>query len=165
MLERVPVHTIDPALLDGFHANDPELVAELLADPRPAARNNVVLDWTAAWTLVTDPAELPEADMLDVSVHFARPVPVKLTVLLATGLRLSRSEVTRRTATGGISCAEQQPGQGIGEAAADLGVAVVGAGQQHGTGAGRVAPGSDALAHRLGDAGAVEAGAHLPGMK
>lgn len=103
VLERVHVRSIEPAMLSGFHDNVPALAAKLLADPQVAHRNDVALDWADAWTLEMSPAELPKADILDVSVHFAQPIPLRLTTLIATGLALSRAEVTKHIAAGRIS--------------------------------------------------------------
>jgi hypothetical protein len=103
VLERVPVRSIDPTMLGGFHHNDAALAARLLADPRLARRNDVVLDWTDAWTLERCPVELPKADILDVSVRFAQRIPIRPTTLIATGMELSRAEVTKRIAAGRIS--------------------------------------------------------------
>jgi hypothetical protein len=103
VLERVPVRSIEPALLDGFHDNARALAAKLLADPQLAHRNDITLDWTHAWMLEMNPVELPKADVLDVTVRFAQPVPIRLTTLVATGLELSRAEVTRHIAAGRIS--------------------------------------------------------------
>jgi hypothetical protein len=103
VLERVPVRSIDPTMLGGFHDNASTLAAKLLADPQLAHRNDVVLDWTDAWTLEMSPVELPKADILDVSVHFAQRIPIRLTTLIATGLELSRTEITRRITAGLIS--------------------------------------------------------------
>jgi hypothetical protein len=111
VLERVPVRAIEPTMLDGFHDNDPALAATLLADPRLARRNDVGLDWTGAWTLETSPVELPKADILDVSVHVAQCVPIRLTTLVATGLGLSRGEVTKRVAAGWISSQHKLSGR------------------------------------------------------
>jgi hypothetical protein len=111
VMERVNVRSIEPAMLDGFHANDPALAAVLLADPRLAHRNDFALDWTDAWSLEMDPAELPKADILDVGVHFVHRIPIKLTTLVATGLGLSRSEVTKRIAAGKISSEQKLTGR------------------------------------------------------
>ena len=102
VLERVHVRSIEPTTLDGFHDNDPALAAKLLADPQLGHRNDIALDWTDVWTLETSPVELPKADILDVSVHFAQRIPIKLTTLIATGLELSRAEVTKGIAAGRI---------------------------------------------------------------
>jgi hypothetical protein len=98
-------------MLDGFHHNAPALAAKLLADPQLAHRNDIALDWTDAWTLETSPVELPKADVLDVSVQFAQPIPIRLTTLIATGLRLSRAEVTKRIAEGRISSERKLTGR------------------------------------------------------
>ena len=68
-----------------------------------AGLNGVALDWTDAWTLEMSPVELPKADILDVSVHFAQRIPLRLTTLIATGLALSRAEVTKHIAAGRVS--------------------------------------------------------------
>jgi hypothetical protein len=107
VLERAQVRSIEPAMLNGFHHNAPALAAKLLADPRLAQRNNIALDWTDAWTLQMNPVELPKADILDVSVHFAQRIPVTLTTLVATGMKLSRAEVTKGIAAGRI-CSERK---------------------------------------------------------
>jgi hypothetical protein len=103
VLERVHVRSIEPAMLRGFHDNDPALAARLLADPQVAHRNDVALDWAGAWTLEMSPAELPKADILEVSVRFTQRIPLRLTTLIATGLALSRAEVARHIAAGRIS--------------------------------------------------------------
>jgi hypothetical protein len=103
MVERVPVRSVEPALLAGFHDNDSALAAELLADPLLAHRNGVVLDWTGAWTLETTPAEPPKADIIEVGVHLAERIPIRPVTLIATGFGLSRAETRRRIAAGLIS--------------------------------------------------------------
>jgi hypothetical protein len=111
VLERVRVRSIEPTLLGGFHGNARALAAKLLADPQLAHRNDITLDWTDAWTLETSPVELPKADILDVSVQFAQRIPIRLTTLIATGLGLSRAEVTRRIAAGRISSERKLTGR------------------------------------------------------
>jgi hypothetical protein len=111
VLERVPVRAIGPTMLGGFHDNSPALAVKLLAEPQLAHRNDVVLDWTDAWTLETSPAELPKADILDASVQFARRIPIGLTTLIATGLGLSRAEVRKRVAAGRISSERKLTGR------------------------------------------------------
>jgi hypothetical protein len=105
--ERVPVRAFDPALLDAYRANDPELVASTLLDPLFARRNRFTLDWTGAWRLHTPPAR-PGQERLDrerldrapwpvrVEVVFDDPVPVRPDRLIARALGLSRNEVHRR---------------------------------------------------------------------
>ena len=111
VLERAHVRTIDPAMLSGFHENDPALAARLLTDPLVARRNDMALDWTDAWTLEMDPVELPKADILDVGVHFTHRIPLRVTTLIATGLELSGSEVARLIAAGGISSGDKLTGR------------------------------------------------------
>src|SRR3954452_2219300 len=43
--ERAPVRSLDPAVLDGYHRNDPVLVAATLLDPLFARRHRLALDW------------------------------------------------------------------------------------------------------------------------
>jgi len=98
--ERAPVRSFDPAVLDGYHANDPELVASTLMDPLLARRNRVTLDWKGAWGLDTEAARRawsrPEAWPVKVEVVFEDPVPVRPERLIAQGLGLSRNEALRR---------------------------------------------------------------------
>jgi hypothetical protein len=94
--ERAPVRSFDPAELDGYHANDPELVASRLLDPLLARRNRFTLDWTDAWQLETPPEWTDEEWPVQVRVVFADPVPVRPERLIAHGLSLSRNEVPRR---------------------------------------------------------------------
>jgi hypothetical protein len=103
VLERVHVRSIDPEMLHGFHDNAPALAAQLLADPQVAHRNDIALDWGEAWTIEMEPAELPKADVLDVSVRFAQRTPLRVTTVIATGLEVSRSEAARLIADGRIS--------------------------------------------------------------
>ena len=94
--ERTPVSSFDPAELDGYRDNDPELVASKLLDPLLARRNRFVLDWTGAWRLDTPSARPDEAWPIQVEVVFEDPVPVRPDRFLAQGLGLSRNEVLRR---------------------------------------------------------------------
>lgn len=94
--ERARVRSIDPAELDGYHTNDPELVASTLLDPLMARRNRFTLDWTDAWRLDAPPARLDGAWPVQVEVVFDDPVPVRPDWLIAHGLGLSRNEVLRR---------------------------------------------------------------------
>jgi hypothetical protein len=111
VLERVHVRSIKPAMLSGFHDNDPALAAKLLAEPDVMRRNDVTLDWADAWTLEMSPVELPKADILDVSVHFAQRIPIRLTTLIATGLELSGAEVTKSIAAGRITSERKLTGR------------------------------------------------------
>ncbi|MHA6757730.1 DUF1062 domain-containing protein [Streptacidiphilus sp. PAMC 29251] len=108
VLERVHVRAVEPAMLSGFRDDSPELAAKLLADPQLAHRNDVTLDWTDAWAIKMRPDELPKADILDVGVRFAQCIPLRTTALIATGLALSRAEVTKHIAAGRITS-----GQGL----------------------------------------------------
>jgi hypothetical protein len=108
VLERVNVRSIEPTMLGGFHDNSPALAAKLLADPRLAHRNDVALDWTDAWTLEASPVK---ADILQVSVHFAQPIPLRPATLIATGLELSGAEVTKHIAAGRITSARKLTGR------------------------------------------------------
>ncbi|WP_344583357.1 DUF1062 domain-containing protein [Nonomuraea roseoviolacea] len=94
--ERAPVRSFDPAELDRYHANDPELVASTLLDPLIARRNRFSLDWTGAWRLDAPPVGLAEAWPVQVEVVFEDPVPVRPDWLIAQGLGLSRNEMLRR---------------------------------------------------------------------
>ncbi|WP_243713085.1 DUF1062 domain-containing protein [Actinomadura sp. 6K520] len=94
--ERTPVGSFDRALLDGYHANDPELVASTLLDPLLARRNRFTLDWKGAWRLDAPSAWLDEAWPVKVEVVFDDPVPVRPDRLIAHGLGLSRNQVLRR---------------------------------------------------------------------
>jgi len=95
--ERAPVRSFDPAELDGYHTNDPELVAARLLDPVLARRNNVGLDWTGAWRLDISAPWLDDEWPVQVEVAFEAPVPIRPERLIAQGLELSRAEVRRRT--------------------------------------------------------------------
>ena len=94
--ERAPVRTFDPAELDGYHANDPELVAFTLLDPMFARRNRFTLDWKGAWQMDSATAWRAEALPVKVGVIFRDPVPVRPERLIAQGLGFSRNEVLRR---------------------------------------------------------------------
>jgi hypothetical protein len=95
--ERVPVRTLDPALLNGYHLNDPALVAATLLEPLLARRHAYVLDWRGAWQLDAPLPDLDEAWPWRLTVDFEDPVPVRPDRLIAQGLGLSRNEVHRRT--------------------------------------------------------------------
>jgi hypothetical protein len=109
VLERANVRTIDPSALAGFHGNDPELAAKLLQDPILQRRNRVSVDWGDAWTL-RKAAGVPDADVIDIAVHFVRPIPLRLTALLSAGLGVSRSEVQRLVDDGSLSSAHRLTG-------------------------------------------------------
>lgn len=94
--ERASVRSFDPSELEGYHANDPELVASRLLDPLLARRNRFTLDWKEAWRLDAPSARLDEVWPTRVEVAFDDPVPVRPERLIAQGLGLSRNEVLRR---------------------------------------------------------------------
>lgn len=94
--ERAPARSFDPAELDGYHANDPGLVAARLLDPLLARRNRITLDWNGAWRLDAPSARLDEVLPVQVEVLFEDPVPVRPERLIAQGLGLSRNQVLRR---------------------------------------------------------------------
>jgi hypothetical protein len=95
VLERTQVRSVRPELLDRMHDNDPALAAEVLRDPVVRRRNRVALDWDGAWRLATGGADLPDREVIDVSVRFAAPIPVRPVRLIAEGCGLPRAEVER----------------------------------------------------------------------
>ncbi|MEA5365522.1 DUF1062 domain-containing protein [Amycolatopsis sp., V23-08] len=99
-LERVPVRSVRPELLDRLHGNDPGLTAELLQDPAVQHRNRVALDWDGAWQLDTGGPDLRDREVIDVAVRFAARIPVRPVRLIAEGCGLPRAEVERRYAEG-----------------------------------------------------------------
>jgi len=110
VLERVNVRAIEPSTLTRFHDNDAELAATLLRDPILLRRNGVALDWDDAWTLRKTTVDVSEAEVIDTSVRFAQPIPIRLTRLLAAGLEVSRSEVQRLVAAGHLTSARRLTG-------------------------------------------------------
>lgn len=112
VLERVNVRSIDPATLAAFHDNSVGLAAKLLTEPRVAQRNDIALDWSDAWTLEMEPTVLPKADILDVTVQFTHRIPLRPTTVIATGLGLSRGEVTRHIAAGRLISESKLSGRG-----------------------------------------------------
>jgi hypothetical protein len=115
VLERVPVRTIDPPTLNRFHDNDAALAARLLADPGLLRRNGVTADWDGAWALRRTPAGVAEAEVIDTSVRFAEPIPIRLTRLLSAGLEVSRSEVRRLVADGSLTSSRRLTGTASGD--------------------------------------------------
>jgi hypothetical protein len=95
VLERTQVRSVRPELLDRMHGNDPALAAEVLRDPVVRRRHRVALDWDGAWRLDTGGADLPDREVIDVSVRFAAPIPVRPVRLIAEGCGLPRAEVER----------------------------------------------------------------------
>jgi hypothetical protein len=115
VLERVTVRAIDPSTLDRFHDNDLGLAAKVLADPGLLRRNRVTLDWDGAWTLRKTTVDVSEAEVVDTSVRFLRPIPIMLTRLLSAGLGVSRSEVRRLVAEGNLTSAHRLTGKSSGD--------------------------------------------------
>lgn len=95
VLERMPVRSLRPELLARLHDNDPGLAAELLQDPGVRRRNRIALDWDSAWRLDTGGSDHLDRQVIDVSVRFAAPIPVRPVRLIAEGCELSRAEVGR----------------------------------------------------------------------
>ncbi|WP_433089691.1 DUF1062 domain-containing protein [Dactylosporangium sp. CA-052675] len=94
--ERVPVGSLDPARLHGYHVNDPGLVAVTLLDPLLLRRHRCALDWSDAWELVAAPVVPGLEWPVRVAVVFEDPVPVRPERLIARGLGISRGAVLRR---------------------------------------------------------------------
>ncbi|MFI8520006.1 DUF1062 domain-containing protein [Streptomyces sp. NPDC085481] len=111
VLERVNVRSVRPELLDRLHDNDPGLAAELLQDPVVRRRNRVALDWDDAWRLDTGGSDHLDREVLDVSVRFAAPIPVRPVRLIAEGCGLSRAEVERLVAEGKLVSAVRLSGR------------------------------------------------------
>lgn len=109
--ERVDVRSVRPELLDRLHGNDPTLAAELLRDPLVQRRNRITLDWDGAWRLDTGGTDDREHEVLDVTVRFAAPVPVRPVRLIAEGCGLSRSEVDRLITEGKLVSAVRLGGR------------------------------------------------------
>ena len=105
--ERVPVRALDPSDLSRFHDNDLDLAAEQLADPALLRRNGVTLDWHGAWAVRKEAVDLSAAEVIDTSVHFVRRMPLRRTAVLAAGLEVSRSEVSRMLAVGRLTSAHR----------------------------------------------------------
>ncbi|MDX2550463.1 DUF1062 domain-containing protein [Streptomyces stelliscabiei] len=100
VLERMPVRSVRPELLDRLHANDHGLTAELLQDPVVRRRNRVALDWDDAWRLDTGGVDHLDREAIDVAVRFAARIPVRPVRLIAEGCGLSRAEVERLVTEG-----------------------------------------------------------------
>lgn len=111
VLERTNVRSLRPELLDRLHANDPLLAAELLQDPLVRRRNRVALDWAGAWRLDTGGPDHLDREVIDVSVRFAAPIPVRPLRLIAEGCGLSRAEAERLLAEGNLVSAVRLSGR------------------------------------------------------
>ncbi len=111
VLERMKVRSVRPELLDRLHGNDPALAAELLQDPVVRRRNRIALDWDNAWRLDTDGSDQLDREVIDVSVRFAAPIPVRPVRLIAEGCGLSRAEVERLIKDGKLVSAVRLSGR------------------------------------------------------
>ena len=111
VLERINVRSIGPELLGRLHDNDAGLTAELLQDPVVQRRNRIALDWDNAWRLDTGGSDHLDREVIDVSVRFAARIPVRPVRLIAEGCGLSRAEVGRLIAEGGLVSAVRLSGR------------------------------------------------------
>ncbi|WP_236045528.1 DUF1062 domain-containing protein [Paractinoplanes ovalisporus] len=110
-LERTNVRSVRPELLDRMHHNDLGLAAELLRDPVLQRRNRFRLDWDGAWRLDTGEPLPADVEVLEVSVRFAAPIPVRPVRLIAEGCGLSRAEVERLLGDGRLVSAVRLGGK------------------------------------------------------
>ncbi|WP_328493210.1 DUF1062 domain-containing protein [Streptomyces sp. NBC_00414] len=134
VLERMNVRNVRPELLDRLHANDADLAAELLQHPVVRRRSRIALDWDDAWRLDTggsDPLDpevldvpghpvregldVPDREVLDVSVRFAARIPVRPVRLIAEGCGLSRAGVERLVTEGKLVSAVRLGGKLTGD--------------------------------------------------
>ncbi|MEU1709424.1 DUF1062 domain-containing protein [Streptomyces sp. NPDC005706] len=111
VLERANVRSVRPELLDRAHDNDPVLAAESLQDPVVRRRNRIALDWDNAWRLDTGGSDHLDREVIDVSVRFAAPIPVRPVRLIAEGCGLSRAEVERLIVAGKVVSAVRLTGR------------------------------------------------------
>ncbi|MET9966935.1 DUF1062 domain-containing protein [Streptomyces sp. NPDC006356] len=111
VLERMNVRSVRPDLLNRMHDNDPGLAAELLQDPVVQRRNRIALDWAGAWRLDTGGSDHLDCEVIDISVRFAAPIPVRPARLIAEGCRLSRAEVERLIVEGRLVSAVRLSGK------------------------------------------------------
>ena len=111
VLERTNVRSVRPGLLDRLHDNDLGLTAALLQDPVVRRRNRVALDWDGAWRLDTGGSDHPDREVIDVSVRFAAPIPVRPVRLIAEGFGLPRAEVERLVTEGNLVAAVRLGGR------------------------------------------------------
>jgi hypothetical protein len=111
VLERMHVRSVRPELLDRMHDNDPGLAAELLQDPVVRRRNRIALDWAGAWRLDTGGSDHLDREVIDISVRFAAPIPVRPMRLIAEGCGLSRAEVERLVTEGKLVSAVRLSGK------------------------------------------------------
>ncbi|MEV6638846.1 DUF1062 domain-containing protein [Amycolatopsis sp. NPDC051371] len=74
-------------------------------------RNHVALDWEGAWRLDTGGSDYLDRELLDVSVRFAEPIPIRPARLIAEGCALSRAEVERLIEEGKVVSAVRLSGK------------------------------------------------------
>jgi hypothetical protein len=115
VLDRMTVRSIRPDLLDRLHDNDPGLTAELLQDPVVQRRNRIALDWDDAWRLDTGGSDHLDREVIDISVRFVAPIPVRPVRLIAEGCGLSRADVERLITAGKLVSAVRLNGKLSGE--------------------------------------------------
>ncbi|MFI8823779.1 DUF1062 domain-containing protein [Streptomyces sp. NPDC053431] len=111
VLERMNVRSVRPELLERLHDNDLGLTAELLQDPVLRRRNRIALDWDNAWRLDTGNSDHLDLEVIDVSVRFAAPIPVRPVRLIAEGCDLPRAEVERLIRDGRLVSAVRLSGR------------------------------------------------------
>ncbi|MEV0635926.1 DUF1062 domain-containing protein [Streptomyces sp. NPDC050619] len=111
VMERMNVRSVRPEVLDRLHDNDPGLAAELLQDPAVRRRNRIALGWDNAWRLDTGGSDHLDREVIDVSVRFAVPIPVRPVRLIAEGCALSRAEVERLITDGKLVSAVRLSGK------------------------------------------------------
>jgi hypothetical protein len=111
VVERAAVRSVATALLDGYQRNDAGLVARTLADPSFRRRNRLTLDFHGTWELTGEPVPRDRGGLVIVRVEFVDPLAVRPIQLIATGLRISRSQVERLLTAGRIESATRLDGQ------------------------------------------------------
>ncbi|MFI9756542.1 DUF1062 domain-containing protein [Streptomyces sp. NPDC051963] len=115
VLERTNVRSVRPELLDRLHDNDPGLAAELLQNPVVRRGNRIALDWDNAWRLDTGASDHLDREVIEVSVRFAAPIPVRPVRLIAEGFGISRAAVERLIAEGNLVSAVRLSGKRSGD--------------------------------------------------
>lgn len=102
VLDRVPVRSVRPELLDRVHHNNIRLAGELLQDAVLRRRNRIGLDWDGAWRLDTGGSGHLGREVADVRVRFRARVPVRPVRLVAEGFGLPGAEVVRLLDSGAL---------------------------------------------------------------
>ncbi|MFG1915000.1 DUF1062 domain-containing protein [Micromonospora sp. NPDC048898] len=111
VMERMNVRYFRAETLDRLHGNDPELAAEVLHDPAVRRRNHISLDWNDAWRLDTGGSDHLDHEVIDVSVRFAAPIPVRPMRLIADGCGLTRAGVEQLSMDGKLVSAARLSGK------------------------------------------------------